>query len=128
MMDFSPSRPHRRRGENIVPMINVVFLLLIFFLMSAQIAPPEPFDVSLPDSANGTDDASQDVLYVARDGRLAFDGATGDAALTALQNRNPNELLHIRADAGLPANTLASLLPRLAKIGITDTALVTEGQ
>ncbi|MEM1152412.1 MAG: biopolymer transporter ExbD, partial [Pseudomonadota bacterium] len=29
----------KRRAENYVPMINVVFLLLIFFLMTAQIAP-----------------------------------------------------------------------------------------
>lgn len=33
--------PQRRsRPESVVPMINIVFLLLIFFLMTAQIAPP----------------------------------------------------------------------------------------
>ena len=35
--------PKRRpRGESIIPMINVVFLLLIFFLLTAQIAPADP--------------------------------------------------------------------------------------
>ncbi|WP_322867174.1 biopolymer transporter ExbD [Aquicoccus sp. G2-2] len=40
-------RPVRRpRGEAILPMINVVFLLLIFFLMTAELAPPEPVAVA----------------------------------------------------------------------------------
>ncbi|NHX27772.1 biopolymer transporter ExbD, partial [Escherichia coli] len=43
-----PQHPRRDRGENIVPMINVVFLLLIFFLMTAQIGPPAPIDVTPP--------------------------------------------------------------------------------
>ena len=33
-MDFSPPKP-RRESEPALPMINVVFLLLVFFLMSA---------------------------------------------------------------------------------------------
>jgi len=40
-MEFARPR-HRRPLEPIVPMINVVFLLLIFFLMSAQIRTPRP--------------------------------------------------------------------------------------
>ena len=31
-------------------MINVAFLLLIFFLMVAVIAPPDPFAVALPEA------------------------------------------------------------------------------
>ena len=38
-MEFSTPRM-RRAAEPALPMINVVFLLLIFFLMSAQIAAP----------------------------------------------------------------------------------------
>lgn len=49
-MDFAPPK-RRPRAESIVPMINVVFLLLIFFLMTAQIAPPDPFEVAPPNCA-----------------------------------------------------------------------------
>ena len=49
MMRFAPpgARPRRPR-ESAVPMINIVFLLLIFFLMTATIAPPAPFAVTPP--------------------------------------------------------------------------------
>lgn len=127
-MDFAPPRPRRTRGENIVPMINVVFLLLIFFLMSAQIAPPDPFDVSLPESAAEGDARAPDALYVAADGTLAFGGAEGTQALVALQARHHTEALFIRADAALPAMQLAQLLTQLGTLGVTDVYLVTGGR
>ena len=52
-----PDPPRRKPPESIVPMINVVFLLLIFFLMTAQIAPPDPFEINPPDSAQAGDPA-----------------------------------------------------------------------
>ena len=51
-MDFAPRRPARPARENIVPMINVVFLLLVFFVMTAQIAPPDPFDIAPPEAGD----------------------------------------------------------------------------
>ena len=69
--------PRRRpRGETIIPMINVVFLLLVFFLLTAQIAPPEPFRLTPPDAADADLPArDRDVLYVSASGELAYDAA-----------------------------------------------------
>ena len=122
-MEFAPRPPIRSQRENIVPMINVVFLLLIFFLMTAQIAPPVPFDVTPPGS-DATDAADGPAtLHIATDGMLFFNGAEGDAIFAILP---ANTRLLIRADAGLEAVELARLLPRLAAAGITDMALITE--
>ncbi|TMM55556.1 biopolymer transporter ExbD [Sulfitobacter sabulilitoris] len=124
-MQIGPPRPRRRRTENIVPMINVVFLLLIFFLMSAQIAPPEPFDVTPPGSDAAGDAPGRDVLYVAADGELSYGGLTGDAAISSIAARDATGPLDLRADAALPATVLAALLPKLAAAGVTATRLVT---
>ncbi|MAU51242.1 MAG: biopolymer transporter ExbD [Roseovarius sp.] len=124
-MEFHTPR-RRRAAEPIVPMINVVFLLLIFFLMSARIAPPAPFDVILPES--GADDraAPADTLYMDAEGRLAFNDARGDAVLSALTARAlPGTPLQIRADARLEARALARLLPELAARGIERVEIVT---
>ncbi len=124
-MQFSPPR-RRRAPEPIVPMINVVFLLLIFFLMSAQIAPPAPFDVTLPESAAGDHMATADTLYMDAKGRLAFNDARGDAVLDALAARaTPDQPLQIRADARMDARALARLLPQLAARGIAQVEIVT---
>jgi biopolymer transport protein ExbD len=117
---FSPAR-RRPPRENIVPMINVVFLLLIFFLMTAQITPPVPFDVTLPGST-GDGAPERDVLHLSAGGALHFNGADGDAALAAV---NPGPL-SIRADRAMQAAELARLLPRLAARGVTEISLLTE--
>lgn len=127
-MNFAPSRPRRRTSENIVPMINVVFLLLIFFLISAQFTAPDPFDVTPPDSLSEANQPVSDTLFVAADGTLGFEGATNDAALARLAIRDPEKPLYLRADTALPARDLATLLPRLARLGVRDTRLVTGGQ
>ena len=127
-MNFAPPVRPRAARENIVPMINVVFLLLIFFLISAQIAPPDPFDVAPPELNNGAPGGSQDVLYIAADGRLAFNEARNEAVFDALRSLPEETTLAIRADAALPAAVLAALLPRLAEAGQTDIELLTVPQ
>ena len=108
-----------RRGESIVPMINVVFLLQIFFLMVAEIAPPEPFAVDLPVAETGSAPIGEGVLYVNRDGLPGFDGLTGDPALARLGLRGAEAgPLQIRADGRLEAAVLARLLGRLAATGV----------
>ncbi|MGX0878282.1 biopolymer transport protein ExbD [Roseovarius sp. MBR-154] len=124
-MDFATPR-RRRPSEAIVPMINVVFLLLIFFLMSAQITPPAPFDVTLPESASDNAARPADTLYMDAQGRLAFNAARGEAVYDAIAARAvPDTPLQIRADARLEAQALTRLLPELAARGIAEIELLT---
>ncbi len=124
-MQFSAPR-RRTRSENIVPMINVVFLLLIFFLMTARIAPPDPIEIT-PPAADAGDAAGTRaaVLMVGADGELAFAGVRGEAVFDALAGLDRTAPLLIRADADLPARDLAALLPRLAGMGFADLSLAT---
>ncbi len=123
-MDFSPLTRRRARAEPIVAMINIVFLLLIFFLMTAAIAPADPFEVLPPDAAGDAEALPPEMLFIGPDGALAFEDARGDAVFSALRDR-PLTPLTIRADARLDAAVLAALLPRLAELGISDFDLVT---
>lgn len=120
-----PSAP--RRGDSIVPMINIVFLLLIFFMLTATIAPPDPFDLALPEGeVNATAPAAPRrlVLVIGADGARAHDGATGAAALAALRAAyRPGDLVELRADAGLDGAAFARLLAELAAAGIDGVTL-----
>jgi len=135
--------PRRHPPQSIVPMINVVFLLLIFFLMTAQIAPPDPIEVQPPSvSQPGGVAEGEFTLYLGADGALAFRDVTGDeAAIAALQaakdaycasggcsDNVPPPPVILRADAELPGATLARLMPRLAQAGFADIQLVTVAQ
>lgn len=124
-MRFAPPARPRRPRENIVPMINVVFLLLIFFLMTAQIAPPEPFEIAPPDSASPDPAEPARVLHVSAEGDLAYDGARGEAVFAALAADPDGGPLTIRADGRARAERLAEVLARLADLGISEISLAT---
>ena len=118
--------PPRRRPprESVVPMINVVFLLLVFFLMTSQIAPPDPVEVAPPLSDRGTPVDRGTRLLLAADGVPRLDGLSGEAALALLAARDPAEgPVILAADATLPAAIVARTLRRLAELGLAQVEL-----
>lgn len=133
--------PRRKPPESIVPMINVVFLLLIFFLMTAQISAPEPFEVTPPDAVNQSEMAEGEfTLYLSAEGELAFHDAIGErAALAALDAErgafcatdgcsDEMPVLVLRADGAVSAERLAALMPQIGQAGFATVQLVTSPQ
>ncbi len=114
--------PLQKRAEPVVPMINVVFLLLIFFLMTAQITPPDPFAIELPSAASGDQPAPGLPLYLSRSGEIAYGAARGQIALEAAQSAGP---IRLHADGGADAAELAKTLSALVALGASDITLVT---
>lgn len=123
-MNFSDPSGKPRPGS-ILPMINVVFLLLIFFLMTANLTKPEPFEVTPPQSTSDTDPKVERVLYVEKTGRMYFEGAEGNAALVALATiSEANSVVQVRADGRLEAKVMSRLLRDLAQAGLNRVELV----
>lgn len=104
-------------------MINVVFLLLIFFMMTARITQPAPFEVTLPDAGLEGELAEDATLYIASGGLLDFNGVTGDAVWDVLAQADLEGPLTVRADAALRAQSLAALLQKLSEVGIVAVEL-----
>lgn len=123
-IDMPPRRP---RGETIIPMINVVFLLLIFFLLTAQIAPSTPFPLTPPDSASDLPAEARDVLFVSATGELAWNEARGEAVWPAIARRAGSGPIEIRADAAADAALLAGHLKRLHAVSDAGARLVVSG-
>ena len=122
-MNFATA-PKRRPAETILPMINVVFLLLIFFLMTAQIAPRAPFAVTPPEAAGETAPEGEGILFAGPDGALFFNGLQGDALWAELSARAGDTPLILRADGALTGPDFAALLARLGGLGVSSVDLV----
>jgi biopolymer transport protein ExbD len=106
-------------------MINVVFLLLIFFMISSELAPAPPFDVRPPETGQTATEAGEDdTLYLSATGEIAWRDLRGDAAILALAARG-DAPLELRADGAAPARDVAVLLRRLAVAGVGDVRLAT---
>ncbi len=131
-MQLRPRRT-RRTTENVVPLINVVFLLLVFFMLTGTLAPPSPLEVELPRAEGPFLDTEPDpdtpVLTLSASGVLALAGdpLTGPA----LSRRDLVEALGagavaLRADARTPARILLPLLDDLEQAGVAQIDLVIE--
>ncbi len=129
-MDFSETS-RKPRPESIVPMINVVFLLLVFFLMTAHIAPPDPFGITRPTASRAAEPEAESpvALYVGQNGALQYEEHVGEAAFAALAAQAERlRVLQIRIDAGLPGERLAQVMGRLTRAGLTSIEVVVARQ
>ena len=85
------------------PMIDCVFLLLIFFMVSAVMKVPPPFTVTLPDSATKHEFTRKKFnLFVNSDGRISIDDqemlTLEDMELFIAAHENQITTLIIKAD------------------------------
>lgn len=102
-------------------MINVVFLLLVFLLLTAELSPPAPFDVVPPVSAAAAARPGEVVIFVAADGTLAAGGRSGPDVLSGVP---AGATVTIRADAGLAVGRFAAILAALPQAGEIRLATV----
>jgi len=129
-MHFEPPRK-TSDDERILPLINVVFLLLIFFMLAGSLSAVDPFDITPPRSASsGEDDPEEIVVLVSADGRLALDGApVPDAAfeemLSARLEAAEGARVRLKADGQTDATRVVALMERLRAAGVTRVLLLT---
>lgn len=125
--------PGEEREEtlNMTPLIDVVFLLLIFFLSATTFSRDEvEMSLNLPESASGQQGGESRVIIinVSRDGRLLVDGRQVSVEalqqkLKAAASRDKDQEVLIRGDQkaqfGLVAKVFdACLLAKLSSISI----------
>ncbi len=128
-----PEFPRREQGENVIPLINIVFLLLVFFMLAGTLSAPDPFDVEPPESLEGVETAQPEegVILLAADGRLALDGV--ELQLEQLTRRVEAWLAEestepvavtVKADADVPAHRLLDLMDALRDAGLQRLTLL----
>jgi biopolymer transport protein ExbD len=90
-------------------MVNLVFLLLVFFLMVATLGPARPVRIVPPETAAADRAVPAAVeVYLDAAGLLHVGDAAGEAALARLGTLNGPVAVH--ADRGAPALRLAEIL------------------
>lgn len=129
-MHFEDRRPDKSE-ERILPLINVVFLLLIFFMIAGSLSSSEPFEVEPPRSAQAAGTELEPLrLVVGFDGNLALEGETLPRAelfarLKQHLKDNPQLKLQLKADGRIPGNRLVLLLEELRAAGVEKLRLLT---
>ena len=136
-MNFS-GRARRRAAVdiNMTPLIDIVFILLIFFLMTSTFIRDSGFKVELPSaSAENADDIFDAlVVQITSRGEIVIQGKTTDAdglatELTqlkeSLEAKSQTPTLMVQADEDAPHGVVVQVLDTAQVVGLTDLAIGT---
>lgn len=120
--------------DRIMPLINIVFLLLIFFMVAGVLKEPEPFELAPPESSvEGEIEKPALMIFVARDGRIMVDeapvlqGAFG-AVIEPVLVEAPDRRIRIAADKHADAILVIGLMETLRSLGAERVHLTTRAK
>jgi len=119
-------RPRSRTLDDaLLPLVNVVFLLMVFFLSMGRFGAP-PSAAAPRTSEAETKVGKARVLELREDGALASEGQTfAESDLAARAIRWAGEPLDVKAAGQVPAERVLRLLTVLRGVGVTDVRLLT---
>ena len=129
-MHFEPPRP-RSHEERVLPLVNVVFLLLIFFMLAGRLVVTDPFPVEPPRSSSEGSAAARELrVLVGADGRLALNGEEMApelfrARVTQRLDQDPGSRLRLKADGGAEATQVVMVMEWLREAGARRIELLT---
>lgn len=132
-MKFAPAHPRKPRLEpDLIPLINIIFMLLFFFVVAGTMKENNPLNVDIPNATQGDVTAAAPLkVTLARGGRVMVnDEPISSSAYTERLKSflaiEPSGLIAITADQRLPAHSLIKLIQITEKAGAVNIALEIE--
>ena len=128
-MNFRPEKKGRGLIINVTSLIDVMFLLLIFFMVSSTFKNQPAIDLTLPRSASAVEGAvTPAVVYLTADGQLYLDDelvGRDDLGrrLQALQAASGEDRIVLRADEHAEHGAVVGLIDLIKESGFRRVSL-----
>lgn len=142
MQSSISTKPRQAQSDDsLIPLINVVFLMLIFFMVAGKISQSDPVSIDPPVShqESKVPDIKHRLLLTVQQQLYLDDELLGqlDSALAVLGQRltilnsgmsDESLALTLKVDKSFPAQDLAPLLYQLKQSGLQNITLLTQSQ
>ncbi len=120
-------------GLDMAPLIDVIFLLLIFFMLSSSFLKPS-MELKLPQAMATIDKTIPEAIVVsaAKDGELSLNGNQVNldnlqSSLKNLMQKTPDEpAVHVKGDKDMPYSVFVSVMNQLRLAGASRIHIVHE--
>jgi len=124
---FAPDAPRRARRPNLTPMIDVVFLLVVFFLLAARFGAESAFVLAVGSSGEAAWSGPPRLISVGPEGvalnGIALPEADLPAALAGLM-ADPADPIVLRGVGGAAVQRMLDVIGRLEAAGLRRLMLV----
>ena len=130
MVKFKQHNP-KSFSLDLVPMINVVFLLLIFFMLTST-GIQQYKDIELPEAQSSEEIATRNIIVaVLPNGTISLDGVPIeiDSLLITLKKKlqkTKGQVVEVQADKNIPFEVFGELIETAQNAGAIDFVLTTE--
>ena len=105
-----------KRDLNLIPMINIIFLLLIFFMLTGVIQKKNNINVERPQSKNSKIEKNEDfktsIILIKSSNKIFFEDKEVDYEFlkSKFQNYNNESKIVLEVDKNLPVQNFAEIL------------------
>ena len=133
-MKFNSASPVEEVNINLTPLIDVVFLLLIFFMVSTTFDTTSQLKINLPEASQNDIKKEAKPLNLMIDARGRFflnsrevSGQKSEALKAALEQvlNGANRPIVIQSDAETPVQSLVTAMDVLARLGLSRVSIAT---
>ncbi|MFK8019632.1 MAG: ExbD/TolR family protein [Pseudomonadales bacterium] len=128
----------RRKEDNdgaidLTPMLDVVFIMLIFFIVTASFVKEAGIQIIKPAGVTSDPRNAKILIAISADDKVWIDKSPVDKRsvrlhIERLRSENPKGGVVLQADLGATAEMVAHVLDMAREAGATDVALSTERQ
>jgi biopolymer transport protein ExbD len=130
-MEFERRR-HNHQHIEIAPLVDVVFLLLLFFMLTSHLVQEPAVRIRLPVSKTAeVKTEAVPTLYISREENLYFQDRQVDLerlipVLKSLQAGDPARPLRLKADREVDVGFLIKVIDEVRLAGISNFSILTE--
>ena len=135
-MEFAPSRSKRRQPAeiNVTSLVDIIFNLLLFFMLTTSFSQSQGIEVELPSASTAeTQSLQQDlILTINRSGEAIVNGMVLSVEelsmhLNEVKKQKPNLMLVIHADEAVTHSRVVDVIDLAKKNGLKRVAIGTRG-
>lgn len=126
-MRLNKSLPKRRHAISLTPLIDVVFILLLFFMLSSSFVPWRQINVSMPTGTTASNNEIIRLEILDNNGLFSFENKqfymSNKSYLTALVTQFPDTVFLIKAKPEVETGVLVALLDQLTLAGAKNVSI-----
>jgi biopolymer transport protein ExbD len=130
-------RKHSSKNQDeaaidMTPMLDIVFIMLIFFIVTASFLKEAGIEVNRPEGSSGAPQEKANIMIAVTDGdeiwmeKRRIDVRAVRANVERLKAENPEGTIVIQADVDSTTGIVAEIMDSLNKGGYTDHVLATK--
>ena len=125
-------KPQEEAAIDMTPMLDIVFLMLIFFIVTASFLKEAGIEVDRPNGSSATDQTKANIMIAITENdevwmeKRQIDVRAVRANVERLKAENPEGSIVIQADKGSTTGVVVDVMDSLRNAGFMDYVLATK--